>query len=456
MLSANSSILYADPSDMPHPEQIDGWLSKQVPGGRVFPRPGLGAAYCLWGRVHGVRPEVLVAQGAQECYFYREYENEHWMRWNNPASMVYYAGRFTACDCIPGRDSICAQPTPWDPVAPRAANREHYFARFTTMRHGIKAHCCLARDYAEKGHRTVEQFLNAWGTGQAAKIVAWANEIRAYPRLPAPGIRDEYTQYALTALVGRGIMRGYPDGYLHDEWPLTRAEMVVFLMRAFGNTALWRKKKDVATPPDVAGHWAEEEIRRAMQAGWMSGFRDGRFRPDDFLTRAQTCSTLGRISGLFPLGERKPPALADVANHWARDDILWAYRNGWLGEFVELDIYGGRRFLPDFPISRGEMAHLLWQLIFKQFPQLLISGTAPQRLVPAVWVGTEKKWVPAWAVPLFVGEREAWEQPVTMVPADVVEPWPRTVLRNPALIAAVAAAGVAAGMGTYYLLKRGF
>jgi hypothetical protein len=441
MLAADSSILWSRAEELPGPEQIDAWLQKRVPGGRVYPRTGLGAAYCLWGRVYGVRPEVLVAQGAQECYFYREYENTHWIQWNNPAGMVYYAGRFEESD------------------APAGINREGHFARFATKRHGIKVHCRLARDYAARGYGTTGQFLNAWGTGQTAKVVAWANEIRAQPRLKPPGIRDEYTQYALVNLMGLGIMQGYPDGYLRSEWPLTRAEMAALLIRAFASR--WRKEREVTTPPDVRGHWAEEEIRRVMQAGWMEGFPDGKFRPDDYLTRAQTCVMLARI-GAPRFVYRRPAQLSDVRpENWYYDQVMWAYQNGWLGEFIEKDIYGGRRFLPDFPISRGEMGHLVWQLARLQPVSVRAAvgqtvGQAPRResLVPAVWLGTEKRWVPAWAVPVFVSEREAWEQPVTMVPAEVVEPWPRTVLRNPAVLAVGAAAGITAGAGIYFLLKE--
>lgn len=434
MLTANSSILWSRPEEIPGPEQIDGWLGKRT-GRRVSPRTGLGAAYCMWGRIYGLRPEVLVAQGAQECFFYRDHENPHWTERNNPAGMVYYTGRFEKSD------------------APAGINREGDFAWFTTKRHGIKAHCRLARDYATRGYHTVERFLSAWGTGQMAKIVAWANEIRAQPRLKPPGIRDEYTQSALVKLRGLGIMHGYRDGYLRSEWPLTRAEMAALLTRAFASR--WHKEREATTPPDVRGHWAEKEIRQVLEAGWMTGFPDGRFHPDDYLTRAQTCGILARI-GARRFIYRKPARLADVRpKDWYYNQVMWAYQNGWLGEFIEKDIYGGRRFLPDFPISRGEVAHLLWQLLRKQLVGAAVGQALHQKdLVPAVWLGTERKWVPAWAVPVFVNEQEVWEQPVTMVPADVVEPWPRTVLRNPAVLAVGAAAGITVGAGIYFLLKE--
>lgn len=466
MLSADSSILWSRPEEMPGPEQIDAWLQKRVPGGRVYPRIGLGAAYCLWGRVYGVRPEVLVAQGAQECYFYREYENTHWIQWNNPAGMVYYTGRFTPCDCIPGHDVICAQPTPWNPVAPREQNRDGRTARFATKRHGVKAHCCYARRVLVERNISsdIATFVRkGWAPADPEpyirNVVAWANEIRAQPRLKPPGIRDEYTQYALVNLMGLGIMQGYPDGYLRSEWPLTRAEMAALLMRAFGY-ALWHKKQEVATPPDVRGHWAERDIRRVMQAGWMSGYPDGSFKPDNFITRAEVCAVLFNIGSLPRFVYRGPQRFPDVTpDKWHYRAVMWAYQNGWLGEFVGK--FGERYFTPDFPISRGEVAHLLWQMVKVFYPPLTggIRATAgPQqreeKLVPAVWIGTERKWVPAWAAPLFVSEAEAFERPVTAVPAVWVASPAETVGRKPLVILGAAAAGIAAGAGVYFLLKE--
>lgn len=424
---------------MPGPEQIDAWLRSRVPGGRVYPRTGLGAAYCLWGRACGVRPEVLVAQGAQECFFYREYENEHWIGHNNPAGMLYHAGWFEEGD------------------APAGVNRAGYFARFATKRHGIKVHCLLARDYAARGYNTVERFLNDWGTGQAAKVLAWANEIRAQPRLEPPGIRDGYTREALTHLVARGIVTGYPDGYLRDEWPLTRAEAAALLMRAFGYV-LWHKKREVAAPADARGHWAEKEIVQVMQAGWMAGYPDGSFRPDNLITRAEVCAVLFNIGSLPRFVYRGPQAFPDVtAGSWYYTPVMWAHQNGWLGEFVGK--FGERYFTPDFPISRGEVAHLLYQMVTVLHPPLtggLWATAGPQqreKLVPAVWLGTERKWVPAWAAPVFVSEAEAFERPVTAVPAAWVASPAETVRCKPLVILG-AAAGIAAGAGVYFLLKE--
>ncbi|MBT9145634.1 MAG: Sporulation-specific N-acetylmuramoyl-L-alanine amidase [candidate division WS2 bacterium] len=46
---------------------------------------------------------------------------------------------------------------------------------------------------------------------------------------------------------------------------------------------------------DIQGHWAEEEIKRVIAEGLMTGFPDGTFQPDEALTRGQFAAVLGKL-----------------------------------------------------------------------------------------------------------------------------------------------------------------
>ncbi|NLD21643.1 MAG: N-acetylmuramoyl-L-alanine amidase [Bacteroidales bacterium] len=63
---------------------------------------------------------------------------------------------------------------------------------------------------------------------------------------------------------------------------------VIGLEKAFG-----LKKKGVKD--DVTGHWAEQSIRKAMKAGIIRGHSDGRYGPDEPVTRAQLAVILERL-----------------------------------------------------------------------------------------------------------------------------------------------------------------
>ncbi|MGG6437365.1 N-acetylmuramoyl-L-alanine amidase [Saccharococcus caldoxylosilyticus] len=72
---------------------------------------------------------------------------------------------------------------------------------------------------------------------------------------------------------------------------------VVGLEKAFGLKKKGGKAtvQKVSVKDDVAGHWAEQSIRKAMKAGIIKGHSDGRFGPDEPVTRAQLAVILDRL-----------------------------------------------------------------------------------------------------------------------------------------------------------------
>ena len=106
---------------------------------------------------------------------------------------------------------------------------------------------------------------------------------------------------------------------------ITRAEFVALLLRVNP------QEGGTATFPDVpATHWAAQAIGAAAAQGWIGGYPDGTFRPENGLTRAEACAVLNRMLGrtgdsaqankLMTLG-----LFADVpASHWAATTIAEA------------------------------------------------------------------------------------------------------------------------------------
>lgn len=63
-------------------------------------------------------------------------------------------------------------------------------------------------------------------------------------------------------------------------------------------TEIWgiipMEKKEI-TFTDIAGHWAEKDIKEAAKRGIINGFADGTFKPNETLTRAQMAAISARI-----------------------------------------------------------------------------------------------------------------------------------------------------------------
>ena len=105
-----------------------------------------------------------------------------------------------------------------------------------------------------------------------------------------------------------GIVKGDPDGRFRPDDNITRAEFAAIAAR-FDKT----KATTTAKFSDIAGHWAAAEISRAAELGWVSGYPDGTFKPDKYITRAEAMSLINRVLQRNP---EKPSDLLDNIIKW--------------------------------------------------------------------------------------------------------------------------------------------
>ena len=99
---------------------------------------------------------------------------------------------------------------------------------------------------------------------------------------------------AVSTLSNAGIISGYPDGTFRPNAPITRAEMA----KVVALFAKLDKSEDLFN--DIAGHWAEAYIRLAAGNGWIAGYPDGSFKPQQNITRAETMTMINRVLDRVP------------------------------------------------------------------------------------------------------------------------------------------------------------
>ena len=94
-----------------------------------------------------------------------------------------------------------------------------------------------------------------------------------------------------------GYMVGYNGGVFKPEFAITRAEMATALSRIAAKEGLIMNGS-TKTFSDVAdGKWYSSYIRQAVQYGLISGYTDGTFRPEQYITRAETVTMINRMLG---------------------------------------------------------------------------------------------------------------------------------------------------------------
>ena len=123
----------------------------------------------------------------------------------------------------------------------------------------------------------------------------------------------------ISTMSALGIITGYPDGTFKPNKPITRAEFAAIAAR-FDETQSGKS----ATFSDVIGHWAAKEIGIAYANEWIKGYPDGTFKPDQNITRAEAMTMINRVL------ERKPESPADLLtnmNKWTdnMDTSKWYY-----------------------------------------------------------------------------------------------------------------------------------
>ncbi|HEY9634398.1 MAG TPA: S-layer homology domain-containing protein [Coleofasciculaceae cyanobacterium] len=99
----------------------------------------------------------------------------------------------------------------------------------------------------------------------------------------------------IQGLVTRGLIRGFPDGTFKPEASITRAEYAAIVAKAFDLPR--QRGTGTGMFADVSGEfWASGAIAQAASMGFISGFPDGTFRPQHYLTRVQALVSV--VSGL--------------------------------------------------------------------------------------------------------------------------------------------------------------
>jgi uncharacterized repeat protein (TIGR02543 family) len=106
---------------------------------------------------------------------------------------------------------------------------------------------------------------------------------------------DRWYNHAISTLSKMGIIKGTPQGTFNPNASITRAEFAAIAAR-FDD-----KNTDTsANFSDILSHWAKDEIGIAANKGWVNGYTDGTFRPDQYITRAEAMTLVNRVLNRLP------------------------------------------------------------------------------------------------------------------------------------------------------------
>ncbi|SET34187.1 Leucine rich repeat-containing protein [Natronincola peptidivorans] len=145
--------------------------------------------------------------------------------------------------------------------------------------------------------------------------------------------------------IEEGLASGYPDGSFRPNNPITRAEFIALTNKAFEFT----EETTISFNDVKEGDWFAASIKRAIAAGYISGYPDGRMGPGNQISRQETAVVLTKLMDLI----RDPNAAEDFTD----TSSIPSWSRGYVGAAVEAGYmrgYPDGSFKAANPITRAE------------------------------------------------------------------------------------------------------
>lgn len=106
---------------------------------------------------------------------------------------------------------------------------------------------------------------------------------------------DDWFNVAVSTMYDMDIVYGRDNNNFDPNAYITRAEFAAIAAR-FDSEGY--SGENLFT--DIDGHWAANQINRAAEKGWISGYPDGTFGPDRYITRAEAVTMINRVLNRLP------------------------------------------------------------------------------------------------------------------------------------------------------------
>lgn len=123
----------------------------------------------------------------------------------------------------------------------------------------------------------------------------------------------------ISTLANGNIISGYPDGTFRPGGYITRAELATISSK-FDKLSMVGEDSFV----DIGSHWANKYINSAASKGWVRGYPDNTFKPDQYITRAEFVTL---VNSVLDRRVKKENILPGVREFPDLTPSMWHYEN---------------------------------------------------------------------------------------------------------------------------------
>jgi hypothetical protein len=254
-----------------------------------------------------------------------------------------------------------------------------------------------------------------------------------------PDIQGNWAQAFIEALASRGIIQGFPDGTFRPNAPVTRAQFAAMIRQAF-EQPLERPATQFADIP--ANFWALDAIQEAYRMGFMEGYPNNIFLPDQNIPRVQVLVAL--VSGLDLSAPAQTTALLNQAFQDAAQIPDWAQTSVAAATVNQMVVnYPNVAFLnPNQTATRADVAAFIYQALVSQnqLPQIPPTTVASRYIVGYEPIAQEPPTPPTPTPEQLAALRRQY-----LLPAPPVEEQLRRIVRGGSSINTPTAFGAQTG-----------
>ena len=179
-------------------------------------------------------------------------------------------------------------------------------------------------------------------------------------------LNGHWAEPFIRSLVSLDLTRGFADGTYQPDKPMNRAQYASLIVKAF-NPSPKHSKRDFRDIP--SNFWAYKAIKNAAQSGFVGGFRDGTFRPQNNVQRLQVIVSL--VNGLM-----LPSAHSDTLQNFTDSESLPNYAKTAVATATQQRIVVNypdpNKIQPHREATRAEVAAMVYQTLvaIKRMPPI--------------------------------------------------------------------------------------
>ncbi|MEK4369948.1 YDG domain-containing protein [Paenibacillus sp. FSL P4-0176] len=181
----------------------------------------------------------------------------------------------------------------------------------------------------------------------------------------ASDIEGNWAESQITKWIDKGFIHGYEDGSFKPNNTITRAEFFSLVNRSYGFT----ETASVSFKDVTSSNWAYAEVSKAVKAGYIKGYRDGTIGANKPITRQEVAVI---INDLLDLSNE-----ASTGNHFTDSNMIALWAKNSVDAIVAKGILQGydNNFNPNKPITRAEAVVALDRSVNARATDYSLAGT---------------------------------------------------------------------------------